>query len=420
MFMGPLPRGLAITAALAASAGCVDQPDDLRLSSTAGLTFEEFKARTYREPASGLYVLDWDTPVSGDAELYRIWESTVQGALAVYTANGQDVKWDANQRKNLTYCISNNFGANKQAVIDAMRTASDAGWERFADVNFTYVPAQDGNCTAANPNVLFDVNPVNANGQYLARAFFPNSPRGERNVLIDNVAFQPGGTGGVPLTNILAHELGHTLGFRHEHIRPEANATGCIEDDQFRGLTTYDSASVMHYPQCNGTATNLAFTQRDQQGVVALYGSPVTSSSPVTQVNFPLDGDTVGQSFEVDAAIVDTDLVKAELFVDGMLKQTLMSPPFTFRVSNIALGMHEIEVRATDGAGQTANRTLMVTVTENGPGTGSGGGPGLGGEGVPNGIGEQVSGGCNAAGSGGVAGVLLALLGLVGLVRRRR
>ena len=122
------------------------------------------------------------------------------------------------------------------------------------------MPAQDATCNAQNTNVVFDVNPVNANGQYLARSFFPNSPRAERNVLIDNTAFQPGGTGSVPLANILGHELGHTLGFRHEHIRPEANATQCVEDNQFRGLTTYDSASVMHYPQCNGTSTTLAFT----------------------------------------------------------------------------------------------------------------------------------------------------------------
>ena len=64
-----------------------------------------------------------------------------------------------------------------------MKTASDTGWEKLADANFVYVPAQDANCTAANTAVLFDVNPVNANGQYLMRAFFPDSPRNERNVL---------------------------------------------------------------------------------------------------------------------------------------------------------------------------------------------------------------------------------------------
>lgn len=400
---------------MAALVGCVDQPD---YSSTAGLSFDEFKARMYREPGSGLYVLDWDTPVSGDDELYAVWEATVQGGLAVGTsAGGQDVKWDATQRKNLTYCVSDTFGANKQQVVDAMRTASDNGWEKFADVNYIYVPGQDANCNAANANVLFDINPTNANGQYLMRSFFPDSPRTERNVLIDTTAFTAGGTGGVPFANIVAHELGHTIGFRHEHIRPEANATQCVEDNQFRGLTTYDSASVMHYPQCNGTSTDLSFTQKDREGVVLLYGAPSGNMSPMTQVNFPLDGATVGPTFEVQAAIVDTDLTKAELLVDGSIKGTLTAAPFTFQVSGLSLGAHTLDVRATDATGQTSTRTIAITVTANGGGNGSGGGGGTGSGDGSNGLGDDVYGGCNAGGSG--AG-LLVMFGLVGLVRRRR
>src|SRR6188472_3992397 len=107
---------------LATAAGCVDEPN---YGSTQGLTFEQFKARTYREPGSGIYVLDWDTAVSRDEQLYQIWEATQQGALAVYNINGQDIIWSATQRKALTYCVSNTFGANKQAVIDAMKAASD-------------------------------------------------------------------------------------------------------------------------------------------------------------------------------------------------------------------------------------------------------------------------------------------------------
>ena len=98
-----LAGGIATVALL----GCVDQPN---LGSTAGMSFEQFKAKTYREPTTGIYILDWDMPVSGDDALYRVWEATQQGGLAVMTQNGQDVKWDATQRKNITYCVSNAFG----------------------------------------------------------------------------------------------------------------------------------------------------------------------------------------------------------------------------------------------------------------------------------------------------------------------
>ena len=412
-----LLSGLLLASALA---GCVDEPN---MSSTAGLTFEQFKARTYREPGTKLYVLDWDTAVSGDEQLYQVWEATQQGALAVYNINGQDIIWNATQRKQLTYCVSNNFGANKQAVIDAMKVASDNGWEKMADVNYTYDATQDANCTATNTNVMFDVNPVNSNGQYLARSFFPNSTRGERNVLIDNTVFQAGGTGGISLGNILAHELGHTLGFRHEHIRPEANATQCAEDTQFRGLTTYDSASVMHYPQCNGTANTLAFTQKDKEGVVALYGAPLTATSPMTQINQPMDGAIVGPTFDVVASVIDSDLVKAEISVDGSVKGSLTTAPFTFHLTNLAVGAHTIEVKATDATNQVTVKTLSVTVAANGGGgngTGSGGGNGTGtGTGTNDGVDDNVVvGGCDATGGG--AGGLLLLIGLAGLVRRRR
>ena len=64
------------------------------------------------------------------------------------------MKWSATQRKQLTYCISNNFGANKAAVVEAFRQATDLGWEIRGNVNFIYSSGQDGACTASNPASL--------------------------------------------------------------------------------------------------------------------------------------------------------------------------------------------------------------------------------------------------------------------------
>ena len=116
--------------------------------------------------------------------------------------------------------------------------------------------------------MLFSVEPTNTT-QYIARAFFPSSPKSSRNVLVNasslvsSGSWEPG--------DILGHELGHTLGFRHEHTRPEAGT--CFEDNNWRPLTPYDSVSIMHYPQCNGGSSDLEFSSNDATGVRSLYGS---------------------------------------------------------------------------------------------------------------------------------------------------
>jgi len=400
--------------------GCVDQP---RLGSNAdGVSWEEFRAAAYREPGTGFFIVDWDRPIHSEAALFDFYSSLGQGALTIYN-DGADIKWSATQKKNLTFCVSNSFGANKAAVVAAMAAATDNGWEKMADVDFKYVSAQDANCTATNTNVLFDVNPVNSNGQYLARAFFPNDGRAARNVLVDITAFDPQQTGGIPLANIMGHELGHTLGFRHEHVRPEANAAQCAEDTEFRGVTAYDSASVMHYPQCNGTSTTLAFTQRDREGVALIYGAPVVNMPPMAQVTAPANGATVAPTFTVSTSIVDTDIARVELHIDGASYATSTTAPYEFQVTNLATGAHALEIIAVDGAGQTVTTTLNVTVrASGGGGGGGGGGSGTGGDDTDgDGRADTITGGCAAGGDGAAGGLALSLgLVIAGLRGRTR
>ncbi|GHG98734.1 M57 family metalloprotease [Comamonas sp. JC664] len=257
-----------------------------------GMSWEEFLSLVYQEPETGIFIADGDTTFATEKHLREFYENNVRnGQLIVHRVGGQDAKWSDTRKLNLTYCVSTTFGSNYNRVVQAMASAT-AAWESAGNVKFVHVTAQDTNCTASNNNVLFDVRPINVNGQYIARAFFPGDARANSNVLFDNSAFGPMGVW--TLEGVTRHELGHVLGFRHEHTRPEART--CFEDNNWRALTAYDGASVMHYPHCNGTQSgDLVLTARDVEGIQALYGTP--NGEPPPPPPPPPEGDPKTETF---------------------------------------------------------------------------------------------------------------------------
>jgi serine protease len=283
------------TAAPASGAGAFVQPEEwekqfeqkveTRREAWKGKTFEEFEKQTYHEPfENGKYIVNGDTPIrtreelrdffatltQGNANEFQLQDETAVNTLIVGSSGGQIWKWGNTEKYQLTYCVSPKFGNRYNKVVNAMKKATKA-WQASADVRFRHVPAQDANCDASNTNVLFDVSPVDVQGQYVARAFFPGDPRSARNLLIDNTSFNLNPNGKLTLAGILRHELGHVLGFRHEHTRPEAGQ--CFEDTDWTVVTNYDAFSVMHYPQCNGRGDwSLNLTKLDKNGAACVYG----------------------------------------------------------------------------------------------------------------------------------------------------
>ena len=263
---------LAATAAAVLSIGAV-MPAAAATSLDDGSdvpSFQEFAASTYRD-VDGSYIVNGDEVISDRGELKKFYdvligpETPIDG-LIVNTVSGIDDKWSASQVSNLSYCVSTKFGTRHADVVSAMASGA-ALWESASPaIDFVYVGSADGNCTTRNKSVLFSVEPVQTS-QYIARAFFPSTADRQQNVLIDDSIWT---SGSWTPTNILGHELGHVLGFRHEHTRPEAGT--CFEDTNWRPLTPYDSSSIMHYPQCNGSSDDLSMTSEDRTGVVALYG----------------------------------------------------------------------------------------------------------------------------------------------------
>jgi hypothetical protein len=256
------------------------------------VSFDEFEATTPRELGTGAYLIEGDIPVWSKEDLRSHYESlkgqsatpvtgvesadgieTVHAPLAVMTnASGLDVKWGPTQQLNVTFCVSTTFGANYSAVVEAMQNAHFS-WRFNANIVYTYLPFQDENCTASNNNVTFDVRPTSGQS-YKARSFLPSDARANRNILINSTAFTDLAP---PLTlaGLLRHEVGHTLGFRHEHTTGAASSTTCYEDQNWRSITGYDENSVMHYPWCAGNPnTTLDLTAMDVKGASCLYGPP--------------------------------------------------------------------------------------------------------------------------------------------------
>jgi hypothetical protein len=108
-----------------------------------------------------------------------------------------------------------------------------------------------------------------------ALSFFPYQPR-ERRIVTFYPSFFEWRLGEMK-TGICRHEVGHLLGFSHEHDSLSAGPD-CPKDPN-TAITTigkvYDADSVMHY-HCGANQNLLMkFTVQDRKAVVVIYGNPL-------------------------------------------------------------------------------------------------------------------------------------------------
>jgi hypothetical protein len=263
----------------------------------APLDYDQFRARyvtaTADPDADGGTVLTYDDDIALESEghiqeLYTAYRASMTSGEQVSASlvdhrNGRDSLWPVGTRTNLTYCVSNSFGAYKAQIVTALQGAA-ADWVRASDgaVRHVYVPAQDAACTRANTAVVFNVRPINEPGSGLnARAFFPYNARAERELLVNLPQFFGPNPTRSPLVGVMRHELGHTLGLRHETIHEDIVAKygpGCLEDMFFREVfgPVEDKKSVMTTAACLGddlyrVNPNRTISILDTIGIQQLY-----------------------------------------------------------------------------------------------------------------------------------------------------
>lgn len=246
--------------------------------------FSDLKKRTPAINVEGTnyYVVEGDIPMDTDDLMFYSQKRLVKAdilndgksnklTLGVYP-DGTPAKWPNNYV--IRYCVLKKSFINPQnytRVVDLLKNAT-ADWMNAANIHFEYVPEHDNmQADATAPDGLtFVVREYNTGGQFLAMAFFPGDPLYRRKVFIDPTLYHTS----ISQAGIIRHELGHVLGFRHEHIW---NA-GCTSEQIVEGhlgaiqKTPYDQYSVMHY-LCKGLGTyTMELTEFDKMGAALVYG----------------------------------------------------------------------------------------------------------------------------------------------------
>ncbi len=242
-------------------------------------SFQEFKPNELLIDSIKYFIIEGDLLLNEYEYMqYKIYKSLdkdtseLEPKLVGEIRDNKVVKWENGHI--LKYSVMRkSFRTNKEYEIvrDNIKKATNE-WEQTCNIKFYHDDSKDNtNSTIPSGDLTFVVLGFDSRSKFIASAFFPYYSINRRRILIDPSYF----TTSFDKVGVLRHELGHVLGFRHEHIRSNAplvcqgeSTTGTID------LTKYDPKSVMHY-FCGGMGNiKLEITEVDKLGSQSIYGAP--------------------------------------------------------------------------------------------------------------------------------------------------
>jgi hypothetical protein len=286
------------------------------------------------------------------------------GELLVNVIGGEVDFYRNLSERTLTYAVDRKSFQSLdryKTIVKKMELATKS-WEAACNgcgLKFQHLAQYDPAPT--NDKVNFTVRSYDSIGNFIASAFFPHDGPSRRFIDIDPSFFGPDLESAA--TGVLRHELGHTLGYRHEHIR---GIPGCFtEGGGWLPLTPYDKRSVMHYWCGGGGNPRLDLSDEDKKAHLKLYSnnsapSPNTAAferiRELPELIIRLEGGNVAENAAtVLSALNDLKLlrldrhkVEANETLEGIYKSKLNFPFFTSGLKKFAGELNKVNSDSRD------------------------------------------------------------------------